>query len=561
MRSDGLIVRAGTSAIDPRNALRVARKCVRESLPGEWIVKPMGAESRDFTVRRRRSSDNPTVARAFEMARGLRRHRDVEDCEPSLLMPVDGPREMQVRTGRRKGIATRRLSGLNSSSSGSGSHLSCSAAADWAHSLCSIRKAWELVPPGGGKLKGEGIVIGHPDTGYTDHPEIADPARLLKLRGYDFEDEDRDARDPLTGRSAGHGTSTGSVIMSSDSTAVGVIGVAPQASLIPLRVTGNVVILSFGKLASAIRYAVDSGVHVISISLGGPVSSRFLDRAVHYAVERGVIVVCAAGNVWPFVVYPARLDEAIAVAACNCQGKVWADSASGSAVDITAPGESVWRAESKSGSFVVSQSSGTSYATAVVAGAAALWLAYHGRDRLVSKYGVQNLASVFREQLIRHGFDRPLRWDTEQFGVGILNAEKLLKAPLPASAMASGLRSLRSTAAPTRRSSVDQIADLFPEATPVAIRKGLSKFLGVSDIHLNREIDDVADEIAYHAATNMRFRELVLAGKISASVAAGSSGTSRALAAGRTSRRSASRTASMAPAVSKQLKAMTGTLK
>ncbi len=312
MRSDGLIVRAATSAIDPRNALRVARKCVRESLPGEWIVKPMGAESRDFTVRRKRSSDNPTLARAFEMARTLRRHRDVEDCEPALLMPVDGPREM---------------------------------------------------------------------------------------------------------------------------------------------------------------------------------------------------------------------------------------------------------AESKSGSFAVSQSSGTSYATAVVAGTAALWLAYHGRDRLVAKYGVQNLASVFREQLIRHGFDRPLRWDTELFGVGILNAEKLLKAPLPASAMASGLRSLRSTAAPTRRSSVDQIADLFPEATPVAIRKGLSKFLGVSDIHLNREIDDVADEIAYHAATNMRFRELVVAGKISASVAAGSSGTSRALAAGRTSRRSASRTASRAPAVSKQLKAMTGTLK
>ena len=161
------------------------------------------------------------------------------------------------------------------------------------------------------------------------------------------------------------------------------------------------------------------------MSLGGPLPSFVLHDAIEDATNAGLILVAAAGNQWPFVVFPARYDEVIAVAASNCADQRWASSASGSDVDITAPGESVWRAETKtSGAFDVSRSSGTSYAAAQVAGVAALWLAHHGRSTLVGRYGAANVPVVFKELLTTQGFRWPSSgtWDTSNLGVGLVDA-------------------------------------------------------------------------------------------------------------------------------------------
>ena len=501
--TDGLVLRVGVEGMAVAQVARLAKRIVAEVLPGKWIVQRMGAESRDFAVRRPVGSRNPSAGQAFDYSYRLREHRDVEDCEPALVLPVNGPAALRPlpQTAR-----------SNSSIAG-GADLPCTSSVLWAHKLCRVQQAWQLTPPQGGRSHGEGVVIGHPDTGYTDHPEIADASRLLKASGFDFEDGDRDARDTQVGFSAGHGTSTASVIMSVVDASLGVTGIAPRAKLVPLRVTTNVVLLSFDKLAEAIRFAADSGHHVISISLGGPIHSRFLHRAVTHAVSLGVIVVCAAGNVWPFVVYPARLDEVIAVAACNCDRRPWDDSASGSAVDITAPGESVWRATVSGTSFEVGRGSGTSYSTAVVAGAAALWLAHHGRANLVARYGRQNLASAFKEVLLRSGFDRPTSWDTGRFGAGILNAQKLLSAPLPSTPPAGGMHALHASAAPRSKNHVDEIIDLFPDERPEDVRAAMSRLLGVPDIELAATLRDVGDEIAYLAATDMEFRSMFVPGR------------------------------------------------
>ena len=129
--------------------------------------------------------------------------------------------------------------------------------------------------------------------------------------------------DPMVGRSPGHGTATASVIMSARASAdeITVVGSAPSATLVPLRVSTSVIHLSFKNLTRAIYHAVDRvGAHVISMSLGGPHHSQALEEAIEHALERGVIVLAAAGNVWPWVVYPARFERVIAVAACNCAG-------------------------------------------------------------------------------------------------------------------------------------------------------------------------------------------------------------------------------------------------
>lgn len=230
---------------------------------------------------------------------------------------------------------------------------------------------------------------------------------------YDFVLRKTDAVDPLEPGNPGHGTTTASVIMSSTGGTgeTFVSGVAPAATIVPLRVTARVVLLGFDRLAEAIRYASDHGCHVISMSLGGVTPSGALSRAVAYAVSQGVVVLAAAGNVWPWVVYPARLDQVIACAACNCQKGIWSKSAAGDTVDVTAPGETVWVArpgkDAGQDDDIVDVGSGTSYAVATTAGACALWLAHHGRDALITRYGKGQIASVFKEVLMTHGVDTP----------------------------------------------------------------------------------------------------------------------------------------------------------
>ena len=109
----------------------------------------------------------------------------------------------------------------------------------------------------------------------------------------------------------------------------------------------SVVLSSMRGLCRAIAHATARGAHVISISLGGPWPSATLRRAVEDAVSAGVIVLAAAGNHVRFVVFPAALEEVIAVAASTIRDEPWSGSSRGDAVDITAPGASVWRARSR----------------------------------------------------------------------------------------------------------------------------------------------------------------------------------------------------------------------
>jgi thermitase len=276
-----------------------------------------------------------------------------------------------------------------------------------------------------------------------------------------------------------------------------------------LRVATSVIHLSFANLTKAIYFAADRGQHVVSMSLGGPVGSPALLRAVRYALERGVILLAAAGNVWPWVVYPAKYDEVIAVAACNCRRGVWSLSSKGLAVDVTAPGESVWvAAADREGVFANQRSSGTSFAVAITAGVCALWLAYHGRDYLLRRYGAAHLAAVFKELLLIAGVDTPPDWDRTQFGAGIVNAQKVLAAPLPATPPAGGVRALHASPAPANDSTA--LLDYFPEADPTEVHLALLRLLQTDERQLGTLLEQYGDELQFHIATNPAVRDTII---------------------------------------------------
>jgi len=166
------------------------------------------------------------------------------------------------------------------------------------------------------------------------------------------------------------------------------VGVNWRVKLMNIKVIDNTGAGTLNELPRAIRYAVDNGADVINISMVSGDQSNEIDGAVQYAYKRGVIVVAAAGNnsnnLNYYPSYPICADvgsgvEAVwGVSAITEDHRVTKFSNIGSdCIDITAPGQNISstiRYSPKSGlnKSYAGGWSGTSFATPLVAGAAAL---------------------------------------------------------------------------------------------------------------------------------------------------------------------------------------------
>ena len=407
---------------------------------------------------------------------------------------------------------------------------------DWSIRLIDVPCAWQLTPPPPspgfeqGKIKGEGVRIGHPDSGYRHHIDFFtlpnNPPRHVRT---DLAKDYIDGTLPALNDDGDHGLSTGSVIMSSDVTG-NVNGVAPEAEIVPLRVTkrraGLPAPILFWSGARALRKAIgyatnEADCHVISISLGW-FRNRSLHRAIKDAESKNVIVCAAAGNYTVIVAWPAAYAEVIAVAGCNSQRQKWGPSASGPEVAVSGPAEDVWVPTPADSAQKPDphQSNGTSFAVATVAGVAALWLAYHGRDFLLDRYrGTATLSQVFRHVLSVSSdpFSEPVG---NGFGAGIVNARRVLLTPLPSSADLQAAASAASVAlaTPAPGSPVDDIADAFPDIPEDALRVWLAAKLDVAPQELDQRIVGMEDELIFHIATNPALRaELASSGRAAAS--------------------------------------------
>lgn len=306
-----------------------------------------------------------------------------------------------------------------------------SAPLGWEHEAMRIKGAWAEIERRG-RPPGTNVVIGHPDTGYVDH-EVWLAGNLDTKSGKNFmpNETETDAKDPLNGPFPGHGNSTASVMVSPRGGKL--VGVAPHSVVIPIRCVSTVVLYPFQhQVMQAVRYAMEKGCRVISLSLGGS-SYPFLSAQLVHTAQSNVIVVAASGNSTFFTVEPASQDEVIGVGGTEYGDKEWKKSGwfPAGTVDISAPAADVFKA-AYTGPGDYDFSEGTSYATAFMAGVAALWLSCHFPN---GYRGSRYAYRCFREHVRRTARKTP--------GIGpglfgLVDAEALMKTePLPDAKAAS----------------------------------------------------------------------------------------------------------------------------
>lgn len=223
---------------------------------------------------------------------------------------------------------------------------------------------------------GKGVVVAVLDTGCeTSHPDLKD--RIIA--GYNFTEE-HGGDISIIEDTNGHGTHVAGIIAGSKN-GIGIVGVAPNAKLLILKVLDQSGRGSINSLVEAIHYAIDwrgsagERVKVISLSLGSKIPDSNLYEAVKRAVGHNISVVAASGNDGDGNIetneyrYPGAYKEVIEVGAINKLNEIAYFSNTNESVDLYAPGVSIYSSFLDNG---FASLSGTSMVVPHVAGAIAL---------------------------------------------------------------------------------------------------------------------------------------------------------------------------------------------
>lgn len=219
------------------------------------------------------------------------------------------------------------------------------------------------------RAQGAGVTVAVVDTGIVRHPDLA--GRVLP--GYDFISDARTARDGggrdadpsdmgdwLTDGDCGgdekaaastwHGTHVAGTIAAVAGNGIGIAGIAPKASILPVRAIGRCG-GSLSDIADGITWATGGKVagvpvntrpaRVVNLSLGGPMACpATLQTAIDGAIARRAVVVTASGNsgISAAKEAPGNCAGVVNVAATTSSGSRASYSNYGSAVTLAAPG-------------------------------------------------------------------------------------------------------------------------------------------------------------------------------------------------------------------------------
>ncbi|MEU8542764.1 type VII secretion-associated serine protease mycosin [Streptomyces sp. NPDC048717] len=289
--------------------------------------------------------------------------------------------------------------------------------------------------------RGAGVTVAVLDTGVdATHPDLEGSVLPgTDLIGFGASRGDRAwARHgtAMAGIIAGHGHGIGGED--------GVLGVAPKARILPVRVIlegsdkqRDKARKSRGTaLAEGIRWATDHGADVINLSLGDDSESAHPDAgedsAVQYALDKGVSVVASAGNggeKGDHISFPAAYPGVIAVAAVDRYGTHAAFSTSRWYATVSAPGVDIVIADPDRRYY---EGWGTSAAAAFASGAVALIRSAHP----------DLTPAQIKRLLVDTTRDRPDGGRSDDKGYGMID-------PAAAMAAAGGLKGADTKAAAT----------------------------------------------------------------------------------------------------------------
>ena len=228
---------------------------------------------------------------------------------------------------------------------------------------------------------GKGVTVAVIDSGVdVDNPHLKDAV----VPGVSYLQED-----PTNGTTDtySHGTAVAGIIAARNVQGSSVQGLAPEATILPIRVFENIReengrqtgAPSMEMVSQAIIYAVDHHAQIINISLSDTRDIPQMRQAVQYAESHGSLIVASAGNRLTSTStkdgarYPAAYGEVVGVTALNTDLNVTEDSVHGDQVDVAAPG--MMTASTIPGGVdcvFATDASSTSFATAYVSAEAAL---------------------------------------------------------------------------------------------------------------------------------------------------------------------------------------------
>jgi subtilisin family serine protease len=280
-----------------------------------------------------------------------------------------------------------------------------------------IRSAWTTT-------EGKGITIAVIDTGVDG--AVSDLAGAV-TGGVDYSGQgSSNGQKPVGDASErNHGTMVASLAAGRGSGTSGLIGVAPQASILSISIGfGAAATNSDDQIAEAVTWAVDHGANVINMSLTRNTLAwpESWDKAFLYAMQHNVVIVAAAGNRGSGtdeVGAPATMPGVLTVAGVDRNEKASVDaSAQGITIGVSAPSEQLLGAV-PTGGYV--QWEGTSGATPIVAGVVALVMAAHP--------GISGANAINR--VVSTATDAGAKGVDPIYGYGLVNAAAAVRNTVP----------------------------------------------------------------------------------------------------------------------------------
>lgn len=214
-----------------------------------------------------------------------------------------------------------------------------------------------------GSATGEGVKVAVLDTGISlSHSDLKGNIK----GGYNAIDPAKSPEDQN-----GHGSHVAGTIAAVNNS-LGVVGVAPKASLYAVQVLGASGWGYCSDIIEGLGWSINNQMKVANMSFGGSEPCSGEVEALDSAHAAGITLVAAAGNNYGGEVdWPAKHDKVIAVTAIDSKNAFASFSSKGPEVDLTAPGVSIYSTYKKGGYQVLS---GTSMAAPHVSGVAALVL-------------------------------------------------------------------------------------------------------------------------------------------------------------------------------------------